>query len=211
MLHLGDVSADPLGLLGAVGRQLTGDCRVLTFEVGGSTPAGQQSGELGAALALLAVPSVVSIAGLRGGVAGPAAVLALGCDLAVWSEQATLSVPEPAQGGLPAAGLLEALASAVGRPRTMALLVGACTLTADEARHAGLATAVVPGDALHAELRRLTARVLSCPRDPLAEAKSIVLGHRPPPALDGEQAAAGRLQRATATAERMRSLGLELS
>jgi enoyl-CoA hydratase/carnithine racemase len=106
----------------------------------------------------LSIPQPV-IAALHGYVLGSGIEMALCCDLRIASENAQFGLPEVALGIIPAAGATQTLPRAIGRARTLEMLLTGRWINSAEAHTAGLVTRIVPNDSLAGEVEKLAARI----------------------------------------------------
>jgi len=113
-------------------------------------------------------PDIVSIAAIQGHAIGAGFQLALSCDLRVLSEDATLSMRETLLGLVPDLTGTKPLVELVGYSRALEICATARSVSAEEAREIGLATAVVP----RAELRQTVADLVAALTSPLYGAVS---------------------------------------
>lgn len=102
------------------------------------------------------------IAAVNGLAFGGGFEITLACDLAVASEHATFSLPEPRIGTAAVAGGMHRLIRQIGAKAAMELLLCADPIDARRALELGLVNRVVPQDQVMAEARALAARVLEC-------------------------------------------------
>ena len=147
-----------------------------------------------AILALEELP-LPTIAAIEGAALGGGLELALGCDLRVASETATLGLPEVTLGIMPGAGGTQRLPRAVGHDRARELVLTGRRLAAAEAHALGLVHALAPaGGALAAATE--TARAFAAgPTRAYAAAKAALraAGGDPRPGLALELDAFGAL------------------
>lgn len=126
---------------------------------------------LGDAIDAIAGLEVVSIAAIEGIALGGGLELAMGCDLRVVADGATLGLPEITLGVMPGAGGTQRLPRLVGAARARDLVLTGRRVRADEAHAMGLADRVVPdGSAFHAAMD-LARAFAAGPRDALAAAR----------------------------------------
>jgi enoyl-CoA hydratase/carnithine racemase len=145
-------------------------------------------------------PDLVSVAAVAGHAVGAGFQLALACDLRVLADDAQLAMREPSLGLVPDLGGTKPLVEAVGYARALEVCATGRWVGAEEARDLGLATVVVPADALDATVDDLVAALLAAPHGAVTETKALLAG-----AADREPAAQRRAERA-AQARRLRSL-----
>ncbi|MCA1824506.1 MAG: enoyl-CoA hydratase/isomerase family protein [Frankia sp.] len=192
--------------LAAVGRELTGEIRVVV--VRGSGPsfsagldramfmADALPGELSfaeiarlptaeadaliasfqAAFTWLRRPSIVSIAAVRGHAIGAGFQLALGCDLRVLTEDAQLTMAETSLGIVPDLGGTSLLVDLVGYSRALEICATGRRVGAAEAARLGLAELVVADADLDVAVDDLAAAILASPRDAVIETKALLRG-----------------------------------
>ncbi|WP_123389780.1 enoyl-CoA hydratase/isomerase family protein [Nocardioides aurantiacus] len=119
-------------------------------------------------------PRFVSVAQVRGHAIGAGFQLALACDLRVVAEDALFCMKEPALGLVPDLAGTKPLVELVGYSRALEICATARFLGAEEARHLGLATAVVPGDDLEATTADLVEALLSSDAGAVRETKALL-------------------------------------
>ena len=163
-----------LGALRAVGRELTGDIRVVVLQLDGPEVAPDLAPVLADELSWLASPSVISIASLSQPVRGAALAIALACDLRVLSDQASLSMAGDS-GELSFAGI-GSLVRLVGPARALELTATGREISAAEAASLGLANVVVPAAAVQAATRQLAEAILGRSRDDVIAVKALING-----------------------------------
>jgi cyclohexa-1,5-dienecarbonyl-CoA hydratase len=103
--------------------------------------------------ALLTTPAP-TIAAVRGQCLGGGLELALGCDLVVAEENASLGLPEIKLGVFPPAGAA-LLPVRIGASRAAELVLTGCSLDGSQAQRAGLVTRLAPTGKLDAEIESL--------------------------------------------------------
>ena len=101
------------------------------------------------------------IAAVAGHALGGGCELAMMCDLIVAAETARFGQPEITLGILPGAGGSQRLARAVGKAKTMDMVLTGRTMDAAEAERSGLVARVVAPDALVAEALGIGERIAS--------------------------------------------------
>ena len=95
------------------------------------------------------------IAVINGDALGVGLEVALSCDIRIASDKAVFSLPQVAQGHIPADGGTQRLPRIIGRGKALELLLTADKITAAEALEIGLVNKVVPADALAGEAGKL--------------------------------------------------------
>jgi enoyl-CoA hydratase len=101
----------------------------------------------------VAAVATPTIAAVRGYALGGGAELALACDMIVAADDATFGQPEIDLGVIPGAGGTQRLARAIGKARTMEIVLTGRRMGAVEAERLGVVTRVVPaGETLAAAL-----------------------------------------------------------
>jgi enoyl-CoA hydratase/carnithine racemase len=111
--------------------------------------------------AWLRSPSLVSVAAVRGHAIGAGFQLALGCDLRVLADDATLCMKEPSLGLVPDLLGTKPLVDIVGLPRALELCLTGRSVTAAEAGQLRLAELVVPPAELDGAVTDLVAALLA--------------------------------------------------
>ena len=120
--------------------------------------------------------------------------LALACDLRVVADDVKFCMKEPALGLVPDLAGTKPLVDLVGYSRALEICATARYVEADEARHLGIATAVVPRDELDATTADLVEAVLASNTGAVRETKALLQGAartRPGGAAAGRAAGAG--------------------
>jgi enoyl-CoA hydratase/carnithine racemase len=120
-------------------------------------------------------PDLVSIAAVQGHAIGAGFQLALGADIRVLAEDAWLSMAEPRLGIVPDLGGTKRLVDLVGYSRAVEICLTTRPVPAEEALRIGLASHVVPPEALDAAVAELVEALVSVPRDASAETKALLL------------------------------------
>lgn len=134
----------------------------------GREPASERAIER--ALAAFSRPDLVWVAVLAEPADATAAVVALGCDLRVFSADAGIALS-----GAAALGGLGALAGLVGYARALELSLTARRMSAAEARAVGVANLVVDADQVDAAVDDLVTAILATPRALAIETKALLL------------------------------------
>lgn len=109
-----------------------------------------------AKLAAVRTPTIAAVAGhaLGGG-----CELAMMCDLLIAADTAKFGQPEIKLGVLPGMGGSQRLTRAIGKAKTMDLILTGRTIDAAEAERAGLVSRVVPADNLMTEAKTVAATI----------------------------------------------------
>src|SRR3954454_10403404 len=115
------------------------------------------------------------IAAVSGFCLGGGNELAMSCDLIVAAESARFGQPEINIGVIPGAGGTQRLTRALGKARTMEIILTGRPITAREAFAAGLVTKVVPNEAYLDEAKTLAAEIASKPPIAVQLAKDAIL------------------------------------
>ena len=118
-----------------------------------------------AAAAVAAIDQPV-IAVINGDALGEGLELALSCDIRLASDKARFSLPQVAQGLIPADGGTQRLPRVVGSGKALELLLTAETIDAGEALEIGLVNKVIPAEELAAEAETLATNITA--KGPLA-------------------------------------------
>ena len=114
------------------------------------------------------------IAAVRGYALGGGCELALACDLIVAGDDAVFGQPELSIGVIPGAGGTQRLARAIGRARTMDVVLTGRQVRAEEAERLGIVSVVVPAsDAVDAALERAAA-IAALPVEGVRAAKASI-------------------------------------
>lgn len=118
----------------------------------------------------------VFIAAVQGAAAGGGASLALAADILVMAEGAKIVFPFVKLGLVPDGGASALLTAKLGPALSTDLLLSGGTLTAPEAKAAGLTRRVVPDDDLAAAAKALAADLAAIPEGALALTKNLIRG-----------------------------------
>lgn len=115
------------------------------------------------------------IAAVSGFCLGGGNELAMSCDMIVAAESARFGQPEINIGVIPGAGGTQRLTHALGKARTMEIVLTGRPITAREAFAAGLVTKVVPNEAYLDEAKALAAEIATKPPIAVQLAKDAIL------------------------------------
>jgi enoyl-CoA hydratase/carnithine racemase len=148
----------------------------------------------------LSDPRIVSVAAVHGYAIGAGFQLALACDLRVVADDVKFCMKEPALGLVPDLAGTKPLVELVGYSRALEICATARYVEADEAQHLGIATAVVPRDALDATAADLVEAILASNAGAVRETKSLLKG------VDGRDLEEQRLAERQAQLRRFRDL-----
>jgi enoyl-CoA hydratase/carnithine racemase len=119
---------------------------------------------------------VVSVAVVQGHAVGAGFQLALACDLRVMADDVALAMREPSLGLVPDLGGTAPLVEAVGFARALEICATGRWVGAEEAAATGLATVVVPLEALEAATADLVAALLAAPAVAVRATKALLRG-----------------------------------
>ena len=122
-------------------------------------------------LARVTKPVVAAVAGFA---LGGGCELALMCDIVIAAETARFGQPEITLGLMPGAGGTQRLARAVGKAKTMDMVLTGRLIDAAEAERIGLVARVVSADALMAEAIAVAGRIATLSRPSVKLAKEAV-------------------------------------
>ena len=148
----------------------------------------------------LSDPGIISVAAVHGYAIGAGFQLALACDLRVVADDVKFCMKEPALGLVPDLTGTKPLVDLVGYSRGLEICATARYVQADEAQQLGLATAVVPLDALDATTADLVEAILASNAGAVRETKALLKG------VDGRDLEEQRLAERQAQLRRFRDL-----
>ena len=100
--------------------------------------------------------------------------LAMACDMIFCSDNTWFSVPDLSMGVVPAFGSTQRLPKAIGKAKTMELLLTGRAMGGDEADRTGLVTRVIPLSYLHKETMKVADILVSMPEIALTTSKELV-------------------------------------
>ena len=115
------------------------------------------------------------IAAVSGFALGGGCELAMTCDIILASESAKFGQPEITIGVIPGAGGTQRLTRAVGKYKSMEMVLTGSMITAEEAKQWGLVVKVVPNEYLVEEAKNLAKIIASKPPVAVRLAKEAVL------------------------------------
>lgn len=127
-----------------------------------------------AAFGWLARTDIVSIAAVQGHAVGAGFQLALACDIRLLADDAVLTMAEVPLGLVPDLGGTRRLVELVGYSRAMEICLTGRGVPAAEALSMGLASRVVPAEALGGAARDTADAILRAPRPAVIEAKALL-------------------------------------
>ena len=133
----------------------------------------------------VAAVATPTIAAVRGYALGGGAELALACDMLVAADTATFGQPEINLGVIPGAGGTQRLARAIGKARTMELILTGRRVDAVEAERLGFVTRVVPAAETLAAALDLAAAVAAQPPQAVRAAVAAVRAAFETPLAEG--------------------------
>jgi enoyl-CoA hydratase len=126
------------------------------------------------------------IAAVRGFALGGGAELAMACDMLIAGEDAQFGQPEIKIGVIPGAGGTQRLARAIGKAKTMEMVLTGRRMTARDADELGLVTEVVtPAEHTLARALELAGLVAQAPRLAVEAAKAAVIASQQLTLQDG--------------------------
>ena len=160
-------------LIGAEGDAFTAGNDIKDFQ---SMPGGLHDAPPARFINAIATFGKPLVAAVQGAAVGVGTTLLLHCDLVYASPAATFSVPFVDLGLVPEAGSSLLLPQRMGHARAAALLLLGEAMDAASALAAGLLTAVVPAEDLHAHARAKALRLAAKPAAALAATRALMRG-----------------------------------
>ena len=142
--------------------------RVVLLSAAGNDFGSFESGSRRLAFRSLELLPQPVIACVRGRVAGVLLELTLACDIRVADTTATFSLPNVAEGAMPALGGTQRLPRLIGRALAAEMILLGADIDSGRALTCGLVNYVTPPDGLEAKAEALAARIIE--RGPLAVA-----------------------------------------
>jgi enoyl-CoA hydratase len=115
-----------------------------------------------------------TIAAINGFAFGGGCELALSCDFRLMAADARIGLTEVRLGAMPGGGGVQLLSKLIGRAKALEMILLGDQWSAEEARVAGLVTAVHPAGDLDGEALVLARRLLACSPISIGEAKRAV-------------------------------------
>ena len=115
-----------------------------------------------------------TVAAINGFAFGGGCELALSCDFRLMAADARIGLTEVRLGALPGGGGVQLLSKLIGRARALEMILLGDQWSAEEARVAGLVTAIYPAGDLAGEALVLARRLLACSPVSISEAKRAV-------------------------------------
>jgi enoyl-CoA hydratase/carnithine racemase len=116
----------------------------------------------------------ITIAAINGYALGGGCELALACDLRIGAEDCQLGQPEILLGVIPGAGGTQRLPRLVGVGRAKEIIYSGRFVAADEARHIGLLTEIVPASDVYSRAVEVAERYARGPGVALMAAKQVI-------------------------------------
>ena len=116
-------------------------------------------------------PTVAAVAGVA---LGGGCELAMMCDMIVAADNAKFGQPEIRLGTIPGIGGAQRLARAIGKAKTMEMVLTGRTMDAEEAERCALVSRIVPAEALLEESVKLAAEIAALSRPVVQMAKEAV-------------------------------------
>lgn len=135
---------------------------------------GQAEAQVFRFLRLLGTFSKPLLAGVQGRAVGIGTTMLLHCDHVVLAEDAKLSTPFVSLGLVPEAASSLLLPRLIGHARAFAMLAMGAVMPAEEAREAGLANAVVPGESLEAAVMQAAQHIAALPPGAVQQTKALM-------------------------------------
>jgi len=132
----------------------------------------------------LSIPQPV-IAALHGYVLGSGIEMSLCCDIRIASDDARFGLPEVALGIIPAAGATQTLPRAIGRARSLDMLLTGKWINAEEAWQAKMVNKVVTREKLLAEVEKLAVSIAGFDQKAVRAVKQAVTRGRDLPLNEG--------------------------
>lgn len=114
------------------------------------------------------------IAAVNGFALGGGCELAMMCDIIYAGDKAKFGQPEILLGTIPGAGGTQRLTQAIGKSKTMELVLTGDQITAEEAERAGLVARVYPAEKLLEEVIKKASKIASLSKPVVALAKECV-------------------------------------
>jgi enoyl-CoA hydratase len=133
----------------------------------------------------LAAVGLPVVAAVRGFALGGGCELALQCDLIVAADDALFGQPEIKLGVIPGAGGTQRLTRAIGKARSMALILTGDSIGAREAERLGMVSLVVPPEETLDRALELASRIAALPPLAVRAAKAAVNAAYELPLRDG--------------------------
>jgi len=115
------------------------------------------------------------IAAVSGYCLGGGNELAMNCDIIIASETATFGQPEVNVGIMPGAGGTQRLTRAVGKYRSMEMILTGKSISAEEALRIGLVNKIVPAESLMDEAKKIASEIASKPPISVRAAKEAIV------------------------------------
>jgi len=115
------------------------------------------------------------VAAVAGYCLGGGCELAMNCDIILAAENATFGQPEVNVGIMPGAGGTQRLTRAVGKYKSMEMILTGRSISAEEAHRIGLVNKIVPAESLLEEAKKLANEIASKPPLSVRAAKQAIL------------------------------------
>lgn len=125
------------------------------------------------------------IAAVAGYALGIGCELALACDIILAADNARFGQPELSLGCIPSFGATQRLTKALGKAKTMEMILSGRAMTADEAFDAGLVSRIVPLSDLKKHALETASKIATQPLNALRKAKEIILAAQNLPLNEG--------------------------